>query len=316
MAEPARKRRRPKSPPHVLQFLVVLAGTDPLVWRRIHVPERYSFWDLHVAIQDAMGWKDCHLHEFLVVDARTARGTRIGIPDEECPDERPTLPGWEVPISPRLTHGSEPARYLCDFGDDWNHLLVFEDMLPADGGRYPRCVAGAGACPPEDVGGTHGYAEFLTVVTDPKHPEHQSMRTWAGGAFDPQAFDPTRIRFDDPRARWEHAFAPPDDRPARTRIPEGQPIAVPFTERERKLVVDQTFGDPDLMRAFQAAERRDTTLVVRLRLDDLDDLRGHVAAAANHCGKPKLRRELQALFDRLAAEMDRWDDGQWQGDVP
>ncbi|MEO6029574.1 MAG: plasmid pRiA4b ORF-3 family protein [Candidatus Binatia bacterium] len=306
---PARKRR---APPDVVQFLVVLAGTDPLVWRRIQVPERYSFWDLHVAIQDAMGWKDCHLHEFLVMDSRTARGTRIGIPDEDFPDERPTLPGWEVPITPRLTHGSEPARYRYDFGDDWNHLLVFEDMLPSGGGRSPRCIAGAGACPPEDVGGTHGYAEFLRVVADPHHPEHQSMLTWAGGAFDPHAFEPTRVQFDDPGARWEHAFAPPDDpRPRpRTKIAAGQAIPVALTERERDLVLAHTFGDPDLARAFDAANRQGTTLVVDVTLDDLDDLLGHVAAAANHCEKPKLRRELQALHERLADEMERWDDGQ------
>ena len=40
-------RQRPRS---VLQFLVVLSETDPLVWRRIQVPAEYSFWDLHVAI--------------------------------------------------------------------------------------------------------------------------------------------------------------------------------------------------------------------------------------------------------------------------
>ena len=136
----------------------MLADTNPLVWRRLLVPETYSFWDLHVAIQDAMGWTDCHLHEFVVVDAKTLRGKRIGIPDEEFAGERPTLAGWEVPIARHLTHGSQPVRYLYDFGDDWNHTLEVEDILPADGGSYPRCVAGAGACPPEDVGGTHGYA--------------------------------------------------------------------------------------------------------------------------------------------------------------
>jgi len=48
----------------VLQFLIVLLGVDPLVWRRIRIPTHYSFWDLHVAIQDAMGWLDYHLHKF------------------------------------------------------------------------------------------------------------------------------------------------------------------------------------------------------------------------------------------------------------
>jgi hypothetical protein len=200
-----RQRRQPKTG-HVCQFLIVLPKSDPLVWRRIQVPERYSFWDLHVAIQDAMGWKDYHLHEFLAVDSKTRQQARIGLPDDEMPDERPCLPGWQVPVARYLTHGAEPARYRYDFGDDWEHTVEFEDLLPADGQPYPRCVAGGGACPPEDVGGAHGYAEFLRAIRDARHPEHRSMLEWAGGVFDPYSFDPQTVTFDDPRKRWERAF--------------------------------------------------------------------------------------------------------------
>lgn len=200
------KPKRATKADHVCQFLIVLARTDPLVWRRIQVPESYSFWDLHVAIQDAMGWKDYHLHEFAVVDPKTVRLKRIGIPGEEMPDELPCLAGWKIPIAQYLRYGTDPVRYRYDFGDDWEHMLEFEDILPCDGGPYPRCVAGAGACPPEDVGGTHGYAEFLKVIQDPRHPEHDEMLQWVGGRFDPHAFRPDSITFDDPRERWEIAF--------------------------------------------------------------------------------------------------------------
>ncbi len=200
------KPKRAAKPAHVCQFLIVLPNTDPLVWRRVQVPESYSFWDLHVAIQDAMGWKDYHLHEFTLVDSKTGRGSRIGIPDDEMPDERPCLAGWKVPIARYLSHGSDPVRYRYDFGDDWEHTLEFEDIVPSDGGAYPRCVAGAGACPPEDVGGTYGYAEFLKVIHDARHPEHDAMLQWVGGSFDPHAFSPHSITFDNPRERWQIAF--------------------------------------------------------------------------------------------------------------
>lgn len=42
-----------------LQFMVTLRHVTPRVWRRVEVPASYSFWDLHVAIQDAMGWEVC-----------------------------------------------------------------------------------------------------------------------------------------------------------------------------------------------------------------------------------------------------------------
>jgi hypothetical protein len=203
--------RKPSTPPvarpsHVCQFLVVLANTNPLVWRRIQVPETYSFWDLHVAIQDAMGWQDYHLHEFEVIDSRTDRLKRIGIPDEDMPRERPCAAGWKVPIARYLTYGARPVRYRYDFGDDWEHALEFEELVPDDGGAYPRCVAGAGKCPPEDVGGTRGYAEFLSTIRDVNNPERDSMLQWAGGQFDPEAFRAADIRFEDPKERWRIAF--------------------------------------------------------------------------------------------------------------
>jgi len=195
----------------VLQFLVVLSETNPLVWRRIQVPEHYSFWDLHVAIQDAMGWLDYHLHEFRVFHPKRRQLDLLGIPDEDFPDERPRTPDWEVKISGYFNRASSldalPALYVYDFGDDWRHLLMCEEELPLEESvTYPRCVAGARACPPEDCGGVHGYADFLAAIADPRHPDHAQLVQWSGGAYDPEAFEPSRIRFDDPRKRWKQAF--------------------------------------------------------------------------------------------------------------
>jgi len=91
MARP-KPRKPPRKPKYAYRFLIVLPGTDPLVWRRILVPEAYSFWDLHVAIQDAMGWTDAHLHEFEVVDPR-GQLERIGIPLDDLDDDRPCSAG-------------------------------------------------------------------------------------------------------------------------------------------------------------------------------------------------------------------------------
>lgn len=148
----ARQGARTSRARSAFQFLVILVGTNPLVWRRILVGDDVSFWDFHVAIQDAMGWEDYHLHEFRLVDPRTGRQIRIGIPDEEFPEDRPCLAGWKVPVSDYFSWEAVakglPARYVYDFGDDWHHLVILEDVVPRGARRYPRCVAGAGACPP------------------------------------------------------------------------------------------------------------------------------------------------------------------------
>jgi hypothetical protein len=69
--------------------------------------------------------------------------------------------------------------------------VVVEKVFPAERGtRYPSCIGGRRACPPEDCGGPWGYIDFLEAVKDPAHEEHESMLEWVGGEFDPTAFDP------------------------------------------------------------------------------------------------------------------------------
>ena len=66
----------------IYQFKILLQGSKPPIWRRIQVPESYSFYDLHVAIQDSMGWKDDHLHDFTIIHPETLREDHIGIGED------------------------------------------------------------------------------------------------------------------------------------------------------------------------------------------------------------------------------------------
>ena len=201
--------------PDAFQFLIVLLGTDPLIWRRIQIMGDASFWDLHIAIQDAMGWKDTHLHEFKVVHPESGEPSRLGIPDPDGIDERPCTPGWEVPLSDCFGWESLPegasAHYLYDFGDSWRHLVALEDVLPRGAVKSPRCIAGARACPPEDCGGVNGFAEFLEAIADAGHPEHAELLRWVGGSYAPEAFNPAGVKFSDPKRRWKRAFGPAAD---------------------------------------------------------------------------------------------------------
>jgi Plasmid pRiA4b ORF-3-like protein len=204
------KTRKPRDGPVpadlTLQYLIVLAGTDPLVWRRIRVPATYTFWDLHVAIQDAMGWFDCHLHHFRVVDPESGISLMLGIPDPDLEEDRSVTADWtEFPID--FTNSSQPIQYTYDFGDNWSHVVVFEGFENGEPNTAePVFVAGAGACPPEDSGGPHHYGHIVAVLADPNHPEHAELMEWAGEPIDPTAFAASDVHFDDPSERWEKAF--------------------------------------------------------------------------------------------------------------
>ena len=192
----------------VYQFKVTLKDIEPAIWRRITVPGNYSFWDLHVAIQDAMGWLDYHLHLFRIVNPETEEIHEIGIPDDEpIDDDLESLPGWEIPIVGYFLKPGDQADYEYDFGDGWEHEVVLEGIFLREPKiKYPKCVDGARACPPEDCGGVHGYSEMLKIVRNPSHKEHKSMMEWLGKKYDPKAFDPKKVKFDNPKKRWRIAF--------------------------------------------------------------------------------------------------------------
>ena len=187
------------------------------MWRIIQVPETYSLWDLHVALTDAMGWLDYHLHVFKVIPPGGGKPLRIGIPDDDpFEGDEPIEPGWEVPITRHFTHPGVTMQYDYDFGDGWEHGVTLEAIASREAStKYPLCLAGARACPPEDCGGPPGYENLLEIIRDPDHEEHESMLQWLGGRFDPEKFDPARVKFDDPGRRWKTAFGA--RRPARSR---------------------------------------------------------------------------------------------------
>src|SRR5579862_4651402 len=146
----------------VFQFKIILQNIRPAIWRCIQIKKQCTFWDLHVAIQDAMGWSDSHLHELRVFNPATGKKEYIGIPGDEGEDVHPMLAGWDVEVEHYMrSEANHEMLYLYDFGDSWEHLVEFEGEQEKNFDKYPVCIAGARACPPEDVGGIPGYENFI-----------------------------------------------------------------------------------------------------------------------------------------------------------
>lgn len=183
------------------------------VSRLIEVPGDYTFWDLHVAIQSAMGWLDCHLHEFEIPAKGRKQALKIGFATVEMPDVADGR--WiDVQTHLRRIRDGNGMLYCYDFGDNWRHWITYEATVSSDGGLYPRCLAGRWACPPEDCGGDVGYFAMLDVIADRAHPDCKETREWLHGAvslrgqwpYRPERFDPRKVKFDDPEVRAEYVF--------------------------------------------------------------------------------------------------------------
>jgi hypothetical protein len=183
------RKRPPGSGTLVHQLKITLSGVSrPPVWRRVLVPADVTLGDLHEVIQMAMGWDDYHMHLFSV------GGQEYGSPDPELghASDRKVL------LSQVLSGPGDRLGYTYDFGDDWDHDIVLEETrsaVPEE--TYPSCVAGKGACPPEDCGGAWGYAGLKEILADPVHEDHQDMLEWlgldAGKDFDPKKFSVTDV---------------------------------------------------------------------------------------------------------------------------
>jgi hypothetical protein len=190
LADPAAPAPAPREPRDgdrvatVHRLKIGLRGAKPPIWRRLEVPSRFTLDDLHGTIQQAFDWEGYHLWVF-----QTSTG-EYGTPDPEL--------GHRSAAAVRLDQvapgDGDRIRYTYDFGDNWEHEIVVEDILAAEPGvAYPRCLTGRRATPPEDCGGIWGYQYLLEILDDPQHPEHAERLEWLGLAsadeLDPAAFD-------------------------------------------------------------------------------------------------------------------------------
>jgi hypothetical protein len=173
-----------------IRIKVSLDETNPLIWRDLLVPREISFYKLHHTIQIAMGWTNSHLFEFKI------EGYRIGeiYEDLEGQDESHIINAKETQLTSLVENEGEAFKYEYDFGDGWYHTIILEKYeLIESGQQLPFCLSGVLKCPPEDCGGINGFYDFLSVMSNKRHPDYRDTKVWAGGKFDPTEFDVVKI---------------------------------------------------------------------------------------------------------------------------
>lgn len=184
-AKPA-SRTSPGNTVHRIK--ITLRDSRPPIWRRLEVPSGITLRELHDVIQAAFGWEDYHMWAF------EGGRDRYGVADRDL--------GIRSAASKRLSQVAFRTggrlRYTYDFGDDWEHDILIEDVTePEPDIAYPRCLTGRRACPPEDCGGIWGYDYLIEILADPGHEEHEDRLEWLGldsaNKFDPAAFDVDQV---------------------------------------------------------------------------------------------------------------------------
>jgi hypothetical protein len=179
-------KRVRKSTASVFQLRVTLNHVNPTIWRRLLVPADIKLGKLHFVLNEAMGWTCSHLHSFAL------RDRRFGDPELDADSELGFEDERKVKLE-SLVGEKQSLRYDYDFGDSWEHEVLVEKRLEADGRLfYPLCTDGARACPPEDCGGVPGYERLVAALADSDDAEHDELLTWVGGHFDPEGFDINR----------------------------------------------------------------------------------------------------------------------------
>jgi hypothetical protein len=167
----------------IARLKITLDDVKPVVQRRVEVPLTMRLDRLHLVLQAALGWTNSHLYEIRAGDVGW------GMVDPDWGDG-PLNAAKARLIDLIEDTGAKTFKYLYDFGDGWEHTVKIERVIDAVPGLpYPILIDGAGACPPEDVGGPWGYCDFIDALADPNHERHDELKEWIGGTFDPLAFD-------------------------------------------------------------------------------------------------------------------------------
>ncbi|MGX9134127.1 plasmid pRiA4b ORF-3 family protein [Rummeliibacillus sp. JY-2-4R] len=172
----------------ILQLKVTLKGTKPPIWRRIQVDSYMSFHELHLIIQAVMGWSNTHLYNFIYKDLSIELEDEGDI-DLGGFDDVNKLDSDIVALGEFLSKEGDQLLYTYDFGDNWEHTVEVEKILPYPNldsidPFKPRCISAKRACPPEDCGGIYGYDHLLEVLSGPDSDEKQELTEWLGDDYD------------------------------------------------------------------------------------------------------------------------------------
>ena len=303
----------------IYQIRLTLEGTTPPIWRRLLVPANLTLPQFHDVLQIAMGWQNCHLHQF------SGGGAKYGQADPSEPGCLAEM-GWiderKGRVSQLLPGAGAKAEYLYDFGDDWLHEIVVEQVLPVDPRRaYPVCLEGKGAGPPEDCGGPHGFENIREALSDPKHPQYWDMKLFYGDyqlkyslaavnrglrkRFPAKAKKVAAKKAAGPKTDVVGCFDPAWTQPVPDQVGPGTRVPISLTDPERRLLIRYVFPPDEVVDHLKSmVPGPGETREFHFTLSELAHMADYMERESNDARTAKLEERLRALWRRILWVMD------------
>jgi len=213
----------------ILQLKIVLNDIKPEIWRRFLVEDSISFNRLHKIIQTVMGWDDYHMYKFCIDNeeivpeeegynlAESSFNKLFGSPEfvrmlgqgrlGKSPgsldtdkineilhkiEQNKSVVKFDVnaKMNRLIKLEKQKFTYVYDFGDSWEHTVTVEKIIEKDQSKkYPICLEGERACPPEDCGSIPGYYNLMKIRKNKKHSQYKELIVeWLGEDYDPELF--------------------------------------------------------------------------------------------------------------------------------
>lgn len=177
----------PTKKPNIFILEIKLLHTSPSVWRLIEIQANATLLELAATVVAAMGWKNEHLFQF--IQGAGKETVYYGLPHLNEDEEVLWKDVNQFRIHDFLLAEGDKLLFEYDLGDSWMHEIILKGYAVKDtGAQYPRCVAGAMACPPENAGGPGGYAEIKAAYERKDRKAIKEIERWLGVRYNLYAF--------------------------------------------------------------------------------------------------------------------------------
>jgi hypothetical protein len=170
------------------QFKILIQDSKPPIWRRVLVPQKFTFHQLHLTIQSVFDWLNYHLYSFETLETKPMMKSPsmfldrdiiidFSIPENE---ELGNIDSRTEKISKYFKQVGNKMNYTYDFGDNWDHNITLEKIIDNYEFKYPQCIKAVGHAPCEDAGGIWGWEDKIDMLKNynPKDQEQRELYEW------------------------------------------------------------------------------------------------------------------------------------------